>query len=81
MQTHIHMHVCTFIHRQEISATMPQRVKKYNRCTYASKYICMHIHIDMQIHICAPLQRGCRRCVRFTHHTKIECSIMQHITK
>jgi len=31
----------------------PQRVKQYHIRTYASIYICMHIHIYMHIHTCA----------------------------
>jgi len=69
--TCIHAHTysyactCTLIHRHKISPTTPQRVKKHHRRTYASVYLCMHIHIDMHIHICAPLQRVCRTCVRW----------------
>ena len=57
--TRIHAHTYTYacmrtsIHRQKFSATTPQRVKQYHRRTYASIYICMHIHTYMHIHICA----------------------------
>jgi len=52
---HTYTHTCTrtSIHRQKISATTPQRVKQYHRRTYASIYICMHIHMYVRIHICA----------------------------
>jgi len=57
--TRIHAHTytykctCTPIHRKEISATTPQRVKQYHRRTYAFIYTCMHVHIYMHIQICA----------------------------
>jgi len=55
------------MHRQKISATTPQRVKKYHRRTYISRYICMHIRIYMHVQICAHLglQQMCCRCVRW----------------
>ena len=57
--TYMYACTCTLAHRQKISATMPQHVKKYNRHTYVSIYICMHIHIYIHIHTCAPLQQVC----------------------
>jgi len=55
IHAHTYAHTCprSSIHKQEISATMPQRVKQYRRRTYASMYTCMHVHINMHIHICA----------------------------
>jgi len=50
--TYTHTCTCTPIHRQNISAITPRHVKQYHRCTYASIYICMHIHIYMHIHLC-----------------------------
>ena len=46
MHAHTYTHTCTCIpkHRQKISATTPRRFKQYYRRTYASIYICMHIH-------------------------------------
>jgi len=37
-------------YRQKISATKPRRVKQYHRRTYASIYVCMHLHIYIHIH-------------------------------
>jgi len=56
--THIHSHtytyacICTRMQRQKILVTTPQRVKQYYRCTCASIYICMNIHIYIDINIC-----------------------------
>jgi len=43
----------------------PQRVKQYHRRTYASIYICMHVHIYMLYTYVHNLQRMCHRCVRW----------------
>ena len=60
MHTYTHrctrIYICMYMHTYtwiKISATKPQRVKQYDKRTYASIYICMHIHIYMHIHICA----------------------------
>jgi len=65
IHAHTYTHTCTrtSIHRQKISATRTQCVKQYHRSTYASIYICMHIHIYTHIWYVHNLQQMCCRCV------------------
>jgi len=51
--TYTHTCTCTPIYRQKISATTLRHFKKYHRRTCASIYICMHVHIYINLHICA----------------------------